>query len=280
LIHPGRLLRLKESVTNQSATIARSLVEMTVADVEAKKKEEYGFTAQQIAKKIEQDPTSMSILPHLLAEMKAVEIQRLLTKVVPERYQFCLNFEEEDNSRLLLNLGRCFRLAFDAATDEVKTEVTNKFVSVIKEESESVVRLYETVFFRGSDLAHVQSSHRVIVKAHLLEQLNENPSADLITACRGLGSFLDRKELADFTYAVMKAVAHDLRGRSHQAAESVLLEAYRGSDEDRRGALRKSVKVWADWWEEKKNDSALARTLAIRAEILQLQLFTDDDVPF
>jgi hypothetical protein len=53
LIHPGRLLRLGESVNEEGATVALSLARMVAKDISKKKAEKYGLTAEQLANKIE-----------------------------------------------------------------------------------------------------------------------------------------------------------------------------------------------------------------------------------
>src|SRR5271157_1384212 len=66
LIHPGRVIRFNEKVNSQSATIAKTLVDLIVEEITAAKAAKYGFTAEQIANKIGKDSSAMSVLAHFL----------------------------------------------------------------------------------------------------------------------------------------------------------------------------------------------------------------------
>jgi hypothetical protein len=68
LIHPGRVLRLSEQVDENGAAIAKSVIEIVVQEVSNKKKQTYGYTAEQVVRKVRQDPSSISIAAHLLRE--------------------------------------------------------------------------------------------------------------------------------------------------------------------------------------------------------------------
>src|SRR5262249_12797265 len=86
LIHPGRIVRLSENVDSKTASIAKALVEVIAGEVAATKKENYGFTAEQIAGKLERDKSAFAVLSHFLKEMKEGERERLLRDVLPSRY--------------------------------------------------------------------------------------------------------------------------------------------------------------------------------------------------
>ena len=57
LIHPGRLLRLAEGADEHGATIAKSVIEIVVNEVSEKKRSSYGYTAEQVVRKVKQDPS-------------------------------------------------------------------------------------------------------------------------------------------------------------------------------------------------------------------------------
>jgi hypothetical protein len=57
LIHPGRVVRLKETVDENGAKVALALVEIIVKDVAASREQKFGYTAEQVLSKLEQDLT-------------------------------------------------------------------------------------------------------------------------------------------------------------------------------------------------------------------------------
>jgi hypothetical protein len=84
LIHPARQIRLGEiSPSQQSANIASSLVDLIIEEIIKARKKSYGFTAEQIVAKLENDHNSIALLPHLLKEVHEAEIERLLWTIIP-----------------------------------------------------------------------------------------------------------------------------------------------------------------------------------------------------
>jgi hypothetical protein len=61
LIHPGRIVRLGETVDESGAKIAQSLVEIIIGEITARIKKVYGYTAEQIIGKLERDSSAISI---------------------------------------------------------------------------------------------------------------------------------------------------------------------------------------------------------------------------
>jgi hypothetical protein len=282
LIHPGRVIRLKEKINEQSATIARSLVEITVSEVEEQKRKDYGYTASQIVKKVECDSTSLPILPHLINELKRHELERLLLKVLPERYfEIIQPVEGEPDARTLDCLGRCFRLAFDAAPIETRKAASEKFVSVVKEGESLYVQTYETIFFRAGDLQYLDKRSQDVVKAHLLVQLASDQSPEIIVACAGLPKYLIAKEVQDYIYALMKAIqSANPPGMAQNAASQVRREFVELGAKEKEIA-KNVVRTWIEHWRKCKNKSALGRCADICIEILGEQYFFDDDeIPF
>jgi hypothetical protein len=280
LIHPGRMIRLKEKVTEQSASIARSLVEITLAEVEEQRRKEYGFTAKQIVKKIESDSSSLPILPHLIRELNEVELNRLLLTVIPDRYfEEIQSFDERPNTQTLDHLGRCFRIAFESAPRPIKRVACQKFVSVVKESDGFYVQTYETIFFRGSDLAYLETSERELIKAHLIPQFKSTQGIDLLLACAGIMEFLSKQELAEFTSAAMRLLAHRRPQGTHQNLIAQFVREFRGIDAGLQEVVRLIIKNWVQRWEA-HNTEAFNSCVDLRAEILGEQMIDEEDIPF
>ncbi len=152
LIHPGRAVRLGEVVDENGGTVARALLQIVVNEVAARKKGKYGYTAEQIVGKLERDASAMAILPHLLKEVAEVERQRLLLRVIPNRYFELYGAYQEDpfedplTAEKRERLSECFRSALSMASEDTKKRVARNFVAVLKEEHEHEVLTYETAF--------------------------------------------------------------------------------------------------------------------------------------
>ena len=137
LIHPGRLIRLKEVIDEDRAKVAIALINIVAKDVAEKKLKNYGFTAEQIATKILNDSSTSAILPHLLKETKAIGKERLLLDILPQNCIYFMNLDEPVQIALT-SIGTCFHLVFDNSLEETRKKATKKLVKVIKEESEAI----------------------------------------------------------------------------------------------------------------------------------------------
>lgn len=151
LIHPGRIIRLKEQISADTAQVARSVVKIIVTEVSKRKLENYGYTAEQIVAKIERDSSVEAIIPHLLKETNVTEIERLLLTILPTKYLSSWK-DPFVPKHLLRAFASCFRTGFDQLDDEGKKKVTQRFVAILKEESDNAVMSYGTAFFRSYDL--------------------------------------------------------------------------------------------------------------------------------
>src|SRR5438309_9565308 len=78
LIHPGRIVRLDESVTQEGATVAKSLVQMVIRDIARNTYRKHGHTAEDIINKIRQDPGARDVIKQLINDLVDVQLERLL----------------------------------------------------------------------------------------------------------------------------------------------------------------------------------------------------------
>jgi hypothetical protein len=145
LIHPGRVIRLSEVVDEKSARVVNALVDMITDEISVKKKEKYGYTAEQITTKIVLDSSSSTILGHILKNVNEFEIERLLLNIIPKTYYELMELAEEPSDSTLTSLSTCFRLAYKQASPEIKQKIAKDFVRILKEESQNVVLLTRQV---------------------------------------------------------------------------------------------------------------------------------------
>lgn len=225
LIHPGRILRLGEQVDESSAQVAKALVDMIVKEVEAKRREIYGYTAEQVIDKVMQDASALSILPHLLKDMRPIEIERLLIHVFPAHYFACIAaypeiYEPKEPSPLELELDRtmtslvkCFHLAYESAPEAVRTNVAQSFVRILREERGANVTAYEDACFRCSELKYLSDADARMVVQHILARYSEHGGrgiSALLRVIEGIGPYLTRADDgADLAQAICTAITQE-----------------------------------------------------------------------
>ncbi len=189
LIHPGRSIRLGETADESGAKIAQGLVDMVVSQVAANKQRKFGYTAEQIVKKIINDSSTVAILGHLLTHVTEREKERLLITNIPEAYVEIWN-EEEPTRSTLNSLSACFRAVYKNAAEATKKKAAEQTIKIIKEEDQATARVYLTNFFRGTDLQYLSSEEVRLLKEYLLSILGKRPDASLLRALEGIGPFL------------------------------------------------------------------------------------------
>jgi len=244
LIHPGKVIRLNERLSSNSGMIAKTLVDVIVEEISRDKASTYGFTAEQIVNKISKDSSAMTVLAHFLKETKEFERERLLTRVIPERY-FSLSPQWEANaSDERDRLASCFRQTLDTLPNDRKAVVAKQFVKVLREGAEEKVSTYETAFFRASDLQYLNSSDASLAKQHLLSRIEREQTEAVIGALDGIGGFLNEAEIRKVTGFLLRAVVYGKSDPAKVAAEAALYDIGRGVSDELGVIVRERVDEW------------------------------------
>jgi hypothetical protein len=276
LIHPGRVIRLGEKIDSNTSMIAKALVDVVVDEVSAAKADKYGFTAEQIANKLEMDSSSLSVLSHFLKETNEYERVRLLLDILPERY-FRIADDSAGMEVGLPDLQKCFRQTFETLSEEKKAVIAKRFVKVLKEENTQHVFTYETAFFKANDLAYLSASEVALVKEHLLSRLEkERTQSPLLGVLEGLGRHLKPQEISRSTDVLMHFVAYGkeaLRKKGTDAVRRLWSEIPAGPDEK----LTKRLDEWITFLGEKGLVEQQEATRGLRAEFDFVPLPPDEE---
>lgn len=206
LIHPGRSVRLGETATENSAKIVHALIDIIAEEVASRRKQNYGYTAEQIMTKLQHDSTAIAIIENLLEDTNEYEKERLLLEAVPERYLNLTTVVNPDDipENLLSSFVTCFRLTFKTASEETKKKVMKNFVRVIKEEKSRIVWRY--VFFRAEDLQYLSFEDASLIKKHFLSILEAPLKTEMLDAIKGIGHFLDFSEAISLLYHFINSI--------------------------------------------------------------------------
>lgn len=244
LIHPGRLLRLREEVNPQTARIARDLVGIVTRSVARAKAATYGYTAKQIVRKVESDASATAIIGELLREAPPQELERLVVATLPNRYLERSAVADALAEDSLTALSRTYHAAMDMAPEETRRKAMARYVRVLKEEPQLEVLRYEEAFFRARDLHLVGETDARIAKAHLLDQVQRDFGSRLEYALTAFGSVATREELGSAAQSVVEfVVAFDSQER-RQLAERVLRELWRSAPPPIRDEVPNRIESW------------------------------------
>ena len=269
LIHPGRVVRLDEVANAQGAKIAQALVEIVIEEISTKRRERFGYTAEQVVGKLEHDPSARAILGYLLTRVNNVELERLLLKIIPQRY-FDLMNSEKVSERLLITLEICFRTAFDATPLETKVKVTEKFARTIREESADLVWTY--TFFRGKDLQYLSQEEALLVIGHFLFALDSDTTGTILKAAEGIGNFLTADETNDLTislfYQMLINTTSTGKKELSELAKKTLETEYRTMGDDNQKAMITAIDKMIKAFEGDNFPTVLETIKEVRAILL------------
>jgi hypothetical protein len=271
LIHPGRAVRLGESVGQPEARSAQALLDIIIADVVKHREKTYGYTAEQIVAKLSKDSSCLSILPQLLEETRPTEQERLLVDVIPREY---FNSEEDvlDFGSYTRSLQDAYRLVFNKAEEPIKKRAVAQLVRVLRSGDQRTVYAFEEAFFVGGDLKYLSDSDRRLVKTHLLARLKTDKGKQFLHALAGIGPYLAEKaEIEQFVYPLARLAAEDY-GPARNRLISENLNGKQAQDAY-VGALRSMVRFYGGKGEPRKVEAARLSQLTERiAELI--------DIPF
>jgi hypothetical protein len=262
LIHPGRLIRLKEKVDQKSASVAKALVGIVAEEVATAKASTYGFTAEQIVNKIEKDPSALAVLSHFLKDTNECERERVVKEIIPDRYFY--EHESLEDRGNPSDYERCYRRTLATLSDEARTSVAKEYIKILKEESGEYVRRYETAFFRASDMKYLAPGEVSLAKAHLLSRL-ENDS-NLLDVLSGSGRFLDKHEISGVVDVYAKTIASGKVNAIKTKARDLLSLLYYETEDDIRATLQSRVGDWIAFWDERNLSQPKAVLEGIKAE--------------
>jgi hypothetical protein len=272
LIHPGRVVRLNERVTPDTAAIANHLVQVVADEVAARKRSTYGYTAQQIVTKLEVDPSAMTILADLLRDTPTREQEVLLVDAIPKRYLEIAILEYIDDETVLTRLKRAYRFAIDTAPDAVRKRAAAKYVRVLKEEPEFEVKTYESVFFRASDLTYMEPEDALVAKKHFIARLEQEMTPTLSDALIGMGTAADADDVVAIVDAAIRFVLGHDDASKRQFARSIIDRLWREMPIGPDAAVTERLGDWERTFETRDDDPHKTWIAEIRASM--------EDIPF
>ena len=251
LIHPGRVIRLKESVSPSDAHIALSLIDIVVTEVARARKDEFGLTAEQIVNKVEIDADALPLLSHLLRQTSHSEKERLLLDVLPNRY-LSLYYEQYAEEPLpadtasMKRLRLAYRLLWDQVDEDTRGKATMVFVDLLKTADGHRVGVYRDVFFRASDLSYVTESAQAMVRDHLLASVLRGPlEAEDLEIIRGIEYYLRPKDAGPWTDAIVRTLAQvDPGGKLHAAVRDYAVGSYEAVAAPVQESITKRLGNW------------------------------------
>ena len=270
LIHPGSSIRNKETPNSDSSNVVMSLVRIILDEV-IRRQIKYGYTAEQLVSKIENDPSAKSISKHLVKGVNPKERERLVLNIIPRRY---LEIEEkgffDGSMEHLPSVLIClFRESLRVSNDQTKERAAQNFVKVLKEESERVVFAHGEAFFCMSDLQYLSTDEKELVKDHFFERVRgEYENITLIqSVLSGVATYLSEEDIPKFVDPLVRAICY---GRSRDVAQERIEREYMCIEETNYG--KKIIERLDEWSEHFSKEGQEGPCKIIRDLSLSLEI--------
>lgn len=277
LIHPGRKLRLKETVDLHRARAAEALVEIICEEMGRARSETQGPTAEQVVTKLETDSTAITILGHLLDEMSEDELERLVLEALPDRYRQLVAQGDDfgvDADAATRSLGECYDLALSKAPDAARKKAATKLAGVVRSESEYFVLSFEDAFLRGAQLEHMSQHDRDLVKDHFLGRMKVMSDFTFRSA-RGFGPYLVPSDIISFYDPLIRSWASGNPDAEH--SRELAVDTWRAESPECDAQLLQRLDEWITHYKRTEKHNAASRTQELRDHF---DPPTDDDIPF
>jgi hypothetical protein len=262
LIHPGRLVRLSEKVTGDTAAVATALTKMVIAELRESREKSGGLTAKQVVEKIVRDPAAASVISHLLRGMNDRELYRLATERLPQAYILEENGDEFRNHETMASLCKCFHSVFEISSDEAKGKIRKWFYEIYRASDANAINGYGTHFLRIKYLDKNNTVDSSLIVGHLLSRFDDN-SEQLLGCLEGISDFLTVPEINNFVDPLVKlSVSGDQRSSSlitntltttvdpiYKALMGRLLQwskHYKEKGQDRKAGIVDDIILWGD----------------------------------
>lgn len=270
LIHPGRSIRLKEIPTADSAQVSQALVAMAIREVEGWKRRDYGYTAQQIISKLERDSSAVSIISHIVAEANPSEVERLLLDTLPDAY-IQASVDYETPPYVLPGFIQCYRTTFEHSPEALKKKVMNKYIKMLKEESDTIILPYEIAFVRGSDLKYLSQQDARLAAEHLVGRMQNSVTVPLVEALEGIGAFLLESDIGSFVDPLAKVVLRSRDSNLKRLAKKRLMSEWITMPVGIDKAMESRIDDWINLYKSKGQTEEVETLEEIKAEL---------DIPF
>jgi len=160
LIHPGKEYRLKERVDVYTANVASNLLEIIAREISENYAKKLGYTAEQAIHKVQLDPTSTAIFPHIIKKMSPTEREKLFKRIPI----ICISGEVTDTTiNSLMELHQALKKHIRQDTWSMEVLCAYDYVHNNKQKD----ALFYLRFFSG-DLDLLESDQKDSVMVYLL----------------------------------------------------------------------------------------------------------------
>jgi hypothetical protein len=147
-------------------------------------------------------------------------------------------------------------------------KAVNRFVQIVKEESERQVLMYESAFFKAKDLVYLSREETELIKKHMVSRLSTGMDSKLIRAMEGIGKHLAVTDVGVPCDSVCRTLVRESKDHGKMVTE-FMVQKYWETNEDVRGTFDKRFKEWEDhFWS--KNEGDKAQTIAVIRSSLEV----------
>ncbi|RYG17330.1 hypothetical protein EON82_23985, partial [bacterium] len=194
LVHPGRMVRLKETIDEDGANTAVALTKMVIREVAKRRIETYGPTAEQVIAKINIDVENHAAHMHLVRSLRRQELMRLLCECIPAALQDLSVFDDQFDTEVAKAMQRVQNSMTYSLEEQERRQLAATYATLIREGSSYEIDKYERLFYSWTWLASADKADRALIVDHLHSRFVGSPDTHAF-ALNGLITYLDHWKL-------------------------------------------------------------------------------------
>lgn len=163
LIHPGRVLRLQESVNKDSASICLSVVRIIASKLDLEQGKKIGYTAENVISKMQSDDGFPSIIDSILLKTESKEKFRLVADLLSEAISDKLRGGFDSNNAD--DYSRVYHNIVDDFDSKQIKQLEDIWIKEVESKEQEELEVYFTHLFSMSMiLKFTESSQDVLIR--------------------------------------------------------------------------------------------------------------------
>jgi hypothetical protein len=273
LIHPGRSLRLKERVDENTSLAARAFVDRLLDDLRMESASRYPYTADDLLAKAHKDDSAQTVLVDMTHKTRPAEITRLLADVAPNAFVEDLDhlkelseearaaldgWDEDDIREYKMRYGsaeadrkadvRVLQLVLDRSTQEQRIAGLHAIARLLKNQDSTTIVAIETELFRISDLDYAANDDRKLIIGDVLDRIcSKSADRSLLESVVGIGRWISPDRASEFAKALLdKRFLPRVEADVRRAAFNLLDSEYWNMSEETQKPVYRAVEEYRD----------------------------------
>jgi hypothetical protein len=171
LIHPGRVIRMSESVDQNTASVAMSLIKIIVGKIEREQSDRIGLTANQVLSKIDGDASAFGISEHLTHRLSESELLVLMNDQLPAAVGRFIRGEQRIDCSTYCSV---YRIAGSRLNQEQVRILEGHLIKIVESGTDLLPAIYFDILFDLESIKKFTQAGQDIILTYSIERFRHS----------------------------------------------------------------------------------------------------------